>query len=100
MLFNRRSHQNLQLISSCPLCKSHYPQQEMTVLETSDDAHLIYLHCTSCGSAVVALVILGEGGAISQGLLTDLLRDEVMKFYRGEEVTSDDVIEMHQLLRN
>ncbi len=70
------------------------------MLDARDDAHLIYLHCNTCGSSIVALITLGEGGAFSQGLLTDLSRDEVMRFHKGEEVTPDDVIEMHKVLTN
>ena len=100
MSLDRHYHKGLQLISHCPLCQSHYPPRETTGLDARDDAHLIYLHCNTCGSSIVALVALDERGVFSQGLLTDLSREEVMRFHKGAEVNPDDVIEMHKVLTN
>lgn len=67
------------------------------MLDAHEDAHLIYVQCRSCNSSILALVYLEGGSASSVGLVTDLTKEEVMKYRGAEEVSADDVIAVHQL---
>ena len=88
----------LRLVSYCPLCHTQYLPMEASVLEERNDAHLIYAQCRTCNSSILALVYREEGGTCSVGLVTDLTKEEVMKYRNAEEITADDVIDVHQLL--
>lgn len=90
---------NLRLISFCPLCHTHYNPWQTRILEEREDAHLIYLQCRKCGSAVVAVVLTGLFGVSSIGVVTDLTSDDVLRFKEAEAVTADDVLDAHLLLR-
>jgi hypothetical protein len=68
------------------------------VLEERDDAHLVHIQCATCGSSIVALILSSSVGLTSVGLITDLTGDDVLHFKDVGRVTSDEVIELHNLL--
>lgn len=88
----------LRLISSCPLCHTHYNPWQTRILEERDDAHLIYLQCRKCGSAVVAVVLTGWFGVSSIGVVTDLTSEDVLRFKQSAPISADDVLDVHELL--
>lgn len=90
---------HLRLISACPLCQTHYNPWQTRILEERDDAHLIYLQCRKCGSAVVALVLTSGFGVSSIGVVTDLTHEDVLRFKGATPITPDDVLDAHALLR-
>lgn len=47
----------------------------------------------------MVFVSLGQFGIVSLGILTDLKQSEAQKVFFGEAVSSDQVIEMHQFLK-
>ncbi len=69
------------------------------MVEENDEAHLIHIECRNCGSSIVALVLTGTMGISSVGLVTDLTSEDVQRFKGGNEVTVDDVIDLHQILQ-
>lgn len=91
-------NEGLKLIAYCPLCNTQYNPLMAKILEERDEAHLIHIECRKCGSSIVALVLSGGLGVSSVGLVTDLTSDDVIKFKDTRDVSSDDVIELHELL--
>ncbi|MEK7158588.1 MAG: hypothetical protein AAB733_03395 [Patescibacteria group bacterium] len=89
----------LKLVSYCPLCNTRYNPLLAKVVEENDEAHLIHIECRNCGSSIVALVLTGTMGISSVGLVTDLTSEDVQRFKGGNEVTVDDVIDLHQILQ-
>ncbi len=102
MQSKKRSHSlsgdTLRLISYCPLCESSYNPLRAKVLEEKDDAHLLHIQCSSCGSSVVALLFTSGTGPTSIGLVTDLTSEDVLRFKDESIVSTDEVISVHQFL--
>jgi hypothetical protein len=72
---------------------------EARVLGEKEDGHLLHIRCKKCWNSILALVLVSNAGVSSVGLITDLTFDDVRKFSgRETEVTTDDVISVHELL--
>ncbi len=90
--------ESLKTISYCPVCNNRYNPIEAKVLVEKNDAHLIYIKCRRCQSAILAIILANNLGISSVGLITDLESDEVLKFKAVKQINFDDAIEMHQTL--
>lgn len=90
--------ESIKIISFCPVCNTKYNPLEARVLEEKDEAHLIHIKCRRCQSCVVALILTSNLGISSMGIVTDLISDDVLKFKSSSAVSTDDVIEIHQLV--
>ncbi len=87
-------NENLRLISYCPLCNTQYDPLTAKMLEQKDDAHLLHIECSKCGSSIVALIMMNGLGVSSIGLITDLTSDDVLRFKEEGPVNPDDVLTM------
>lgn len=92
------SSEGLRVISYCPLCEASYNPLRARLLEERDDAHLVHIQCSNCGSSIVALILSSAVGITSVGLVTDLTGDDVLHFKDGTQVTADDVLDFHSWL--
>lgn len=92
--------EGVKLISYCPLCETSYSPQAAQVLGEKEDSHLLHIQCGQCSNAIIALVMISSAGISSVGLVTDLIFDEVDRFKETESVTTDDVIEIHDMLQD
>lgn len=92
--------EGVKLISYCPLCEMSYNPQEAKVLGEKEDSHLLHIQCGNCSNAIIALVLISSVGVSSVGLVTDLGFNEVNRFKEAPAVSTDDVIEMHHLLKD
>lgn len=90
--------EGLKLISYCPLCNTQYNPLTAKILEEREDAHLVHIECRHCNSSIVALILTGGIGISSVGLVTDLTSEDVLRFKNAEDISSDDVLILHQLL--
>jgi len=69
------------------------------VLEEKNGAHLIHITCGTCESSIVAVIMTGGIGVSSVGLITDLTGDDEIHFKNASPISSDDVIEAYELIR-
>lgn len=92
--------EGVKLISYCPVCEASYNPQEARVIGEKEDSHLLHIRCGSCANAIIALVLISAVGVSSVGLVTDLSFDEVNYFREASAITTDDVIDTHDLLNN
>lgn len=90
--------QGLKLISYCPLCSMNYSIRDAKVLEENEDTHLMHVVCRRCSSSIIVLMLTGELGISSVGMVTDLTSEDVLKFKDEEEINSDDVLLLHEHL--
>jgi hypothetical protein len=97
---NKPSEEGLKMISHCPVCHYGNNAVEAKVLEESDSAHLVYIKCKRCQSAVLALFSTSGMGISSVGLITDFDSHEVAKFRDLPRIGSDDVLAVKELLTN
>jgi hypothetical protein len=94
----KSSEEGLKMISHCPVCHYGNNAVEANVLEESDSAHLVYIKCQRCKSAVLALFSSSNMGMSSMGVITDLESTEVSKFKDLPRVSDDDVLSIGKAL--
>jgi len=87
---------SLKVISYCPTCNARHNPVEAKILAEKADAHLVYVKCRQCQSAVLAVVSVGDLGVTSIGLATDLSAEDVIKFKNHSAISCDDVIAAHK----
>lgn len=90
--------ERLKFVSYCPLCHAYFSPSEAQTLDSEGDTRLLHVVCRSCSSSIVFLLLIGEVGISSVGLITDLTGEDVLKFKDFKEVTADDVLDVHTML--
>lgn len=85
---------DLRVLAACPMCQTAYHPLKTRVVAERGDAHLLYLECRQCSSAVVAIVTAGHAGLQSIGAVTDLTRHELLQTAADTTVTTDDVVDL------
>lgn len=94
------SLENLKPLIRCPVCQKKYEPGKVILLSEDDRKTALHLTCESCGISSLVFISLGKMGAVSFGMLTDLEREEVKRFYGSEAVTADDALEVHRFLKD
>jgi hypothetical protein len=92
--------ENIQSFVRCPVCNKKYRPAKMLVIDEDDKRTTFHMTCEGCRAATIVFVSLGQLGVVSLGILTDLEQSEAKHVFQGEAVTSDNVIEVHQFLKN
>lgn len=77
------------------MCQTAYHPLTTRVIAERAEAHLLYLECRHCGSAVVAVVTADRGGLSSVGAVTDLTSSEVIPLSVEHPITTDDVLDLY-----
>ncbi|MFA4871614.1 MAG: hypothetical protein WC610_00935 [Patescibacteria group bacterium] len=98
--FGRLPEDTLRLVSYCPVCHCHYNPLEAKILDENETAHLIYVKCGRCKSAIVALILANSFGVSSVGLITDLDSQEVNKFRESAKINSDELLGVYEALKS
>jgi hypothetical protein len=89
-----------RLISSirCGACGQHYEEDNIEVIEHSEELWFLRVFCSSCHvKCLVAAIIRGDEKA---EVITDLTEAELDKFRDVDKVRVDDVLDMHNYLRD
>lgn len=88
-----------KLLATCPHCAAEATQLESSVINQSEAAELVHVRCRSCQGSVVAL-LFSTGPIISSiGLITDLSREDAVRFQQADELSEDNLISLHEWLR-
>jgi len=87
-----------KLESYCPLCNASFYPEKASVIDESNTSWLLHTTCSQCASSIVSLMLVGDIGISSFGLLTDLTKEEIEKFRLVETVNEDDLLDLYQLL--
>jgi len=92
--------EGLRKISFCPFCASSYDPGKATSLYRLDDLRLLLNPCWRCHVSVLARITESKAGVSVTELVTDLVACDVLRIVDGglEDVTEDDVIDVHALL--
>ena len=94
------SPEGLRLISKCPLCDEQYQPFQASIVEEKADAQLVHIKCHRCESAIVALIVNGQLGLTSIGLITDLSSNDVESFKDASPILEEDVLRAYTELKN
>jgi transcription elongation factor Elf1 len=91
---------NLDNLTKCPICNKKYGQSKILVLEEEMNRTTLHVTCGNCKISSLVFISSGKMGIVSLGILTDLTQEEAKKLFKGEEISSDNVIEAHEYLKN
>ncbi len=86
-----------KLVPFCPVCETQYGSASVAALGKEGETELVHLTCRSCSTGVLAVILNGESGSSSVGVVTDLTVEDARRFRRSRRVNTDDVIEVHRL---
>jgi hypothetical protein len=81
----------------CSVCGEGYEGGNVRVLGHDDDVWFVSAYCPTCGSHSLVAAVINEGPFTE--LTTDLTEDELDRFSEAEEVTTDDLLDIHALLK-
>ena len=71
----------------------------MLVLDQEDKRSTLHLTCEACGGSTLVYVSMSSVGVVSMGVLTDLEQGEAKRLFKGDAVSTDEVIRVHQYLK-
>ncbi len=95
----RKRPGHFKLLTSCPLCKALYKPAQALILDERAGRHLVHIQCGRCGNAVLALVAGSAEGQAAVGMVTDLTSEDALRFKDLFGISADDVIGMHEALK-
>jgi hypothetical protein len=89
-----------RLIASikCGSCGKNYGEDNIEIIEHSEDLWFLSVFCSSCHVKCLVAAIIREDREVK--LVTDLTEGEMEKFRDAERVMADDVLDMHNFLRD
>lgn len=96
----KTSVNNLEDLVKCPICNKKYGQTKILVLEEDGNRTTLHLTCSNCKNSSLVFISSGKLGIVSLGMLTDLTRDEVKSLFKSEAISFDQVIEIHEYLKD
>ena len=85
------SPEGLKLVNKCPVCSEQYQPFQASIVEEKDEAQLVHIQCRKCASAIVALIVNGQMGLTSVGVITDLSSDDVERFKDAHSLNEQDL---------
>lgn len=91
--------ENVHFVSRCPFCSAEYDLDGAKVIGEEEDATVVYVTCSKCESSIVAMVAMTGLGIVSLGLVTDMTAEDTRRFFGGQEVTSDELLSIYELLK-
>lgn len=89
-----------RLIASikCGSCGQHYEEDNIDVIEHSDELWFLRVLCSSCHVKSLVAAIIREDEKVE--VITDLTEAERAKFKDMDGVRVNDVLDMHNFLRD
>jgi hypothetical protein len=89
-----------RLIASikCGSCGQYYQEDNIDVIEHSDELWFLRVFCSSCYTRCLVAAIIGEDKKAK--VITDLTEAELDRFKDVDRVRVDDVLDMHNFLKD
>jgi len=82
----------------CGVCGSHYEIGNIEVLGREDNLWFLGVWCADCHTQYLAVVVIKEGK--TPEVITDLTEAELDKFRNMDRFTADEVLDMHNFLKD
>lgn len=96
----------LAYILKCPICGYKYNLEETKIIDSKENKPaiganlLVHTDCERCKSSVVFSIAIDGPEIFSVGMVTDLTSTDTSKFKNTRALNSDDVLAMHQFLKD
>lgn len=81
----------------CGICGQPYAEQNIHVLGHRDELWFLGILCPACRSQSLVAAVIKEGELPE--VCAELSDDELTRFSQGEVVGGDDVLDMHDFLK-
>ncbi len=81
----------------CDTCGQHYNTPNVEILGHRDELWFFRVHCASCQSQCLIAATIKEQALADA--VSDLNKSELHEFYNGEQVATNDVLDMHNFLK-
>jgi len=82
---------------NCGVCGQKYDVSNIKILDQEDGLWVLSVYCSSCGTQGLIAAVVQEGNITE--VITDLTEAERERFDDSEVVGVDDVLEMHNFLK-
>ena len=82
---------------NCGVCGQKYDVANIKILDQEDGLWVLSVYCSSCGTQGLIAAVVQEGNITE--VITDLTEAERERFGASEVVGVDDVLEMHNFLK-
>lgn len=82
----------------CVVCSEDYDEADISIMGQQDELWMLMVSCHHCGTQGIILAIVKEDEEID--FVTDLTPEELEWAYGLPAISSDDVLDIHQLLRD
>jgi len=84
----------------CDKCGKAYDIDDIEILQSNDYSTIIHFSCQNCKARHLATFVRPLGVSSRMPVNTDLSIDEIGKFAGGQGVTSNDVLDVHGILKS
>lgn len=82
----------------CGGCGQHYKEDDIEVIEHNEELWFLRVFCSSCHARCLVAAIIREDE--KPEIITDLTEAELDKFKDLDGVRGDDVLDMHNFLKD
>jgi hypothetical protein len=89
-----------RLIASikCGSCGQNYEEDNIEIIEHSDELWFLQVFCSSCHVRCLVAAIIREDAKPT--IITDLTQGEIEKFKNQGGIREDDLLDMHNFLKD
>lgn len=94
---DERLIKRLMTIITCSVCGKRYEGENVRILGRYTDLWFLSVYCTNCHSQSLVAAVLRDGKYPE--LVTDLTEEEYTKYREMAVVDADDVLDLHNFLR-
>lgn len=78
----------------CAVCQSHYEPEGIHIVDHRDELWVMAVTCGQCHTRGLIFAVIKEES------VTELTPEEWIKFQEMSQVDADDVLDMHEFLRD
>lgn len=81
------------------MCGLGYEPDCIEVLRKGEHFTMVHAECPRCQSSAILTILSGMLGMVTTvGMLSDLSRSDIERFWDAREITADDVLNVHVFL--
>jgi hypothetical protein len=82
----------------CVVCSEEYDEADVSIMGQQEELWMLMVSCQHCGTQGIILAIVREDEEID--FITDLTPEELERVHELPPITGDDVLDIHQFLRD
>jgi len=83
---------------SCAICQNRYEEDDIHFIDHHDDIWIMSIVCKQCHTRGQVFALIKEHD--DETTMAELTLDEWAKFQEMPQIDSNEVLDMHQLLKN